>query len=421
MNGRPLAATFWRRRWTALTVGVLVAAAAAACLLFATRSYTATATIVAAPTQALAPSHSTVDDLQSTIAHLADSGPVLSAVRGEVGGRRSVADLQDEVWAERVGGTVLIRIHVEDTDARYARDVANAIADALPKHDPSGGQLFFASAGRATVPRDFSSPDVLEVVVVGALLAVLLGAGAALVRERSAGRVDDSRQLATLTGAPVLARVSPPADPAELPAESSTSPVAAEFRALRVALEFASQDDPASVVVLAPIEPEAVAAWTTLNLASALAQVDHRVLVIDADFGARYPHPAMRSKGPGLADVMRGTVELRHAVRPTPVSRVCLLTAGNLGTSSAADLIELRFHKALAQIDHELDLVLVHAPPLRESDDARVMAVGNALLLTVAPGRVRAAAMRDIAAELQRLRLRLVGSVLLDRRGKRRR
>lgn len=415
MNGRSLAVVLWRRRLIAAGVFLLVAAATAACLLFAARSYTASATVAVTPKPSIASAHGTVSDLRQTLAELADSGPVLADVRDRVGTRRSVAALRDEVSAERVDGTVLIRISVEDRDPGYARRIANAVADALPKHDPSGGQFTFASAGGATRPRDFSTPDVVEVIALGAVLAVVLAFGSALLRERAAGRVDDEHQLAALTSAPVLASISRPSDPAEMPSDSAAGPSAAQFRALRVALEFASQEEPTSVVVVAPVEPEAAAAWTTLNLAAALAKVEHRVLVVDADFGGKHRHPALKSKGPGLAEVMRGSVEVRDAVRATTVSGVSVLPAGHLGGTSAADLVELRFHKAIGQIGHEVDLILVHAAPLLDSDDARVMAAGNALLLTMAPGRVRAPAMRQVAAELHRLRLRLIGTVLLAR------
>jgi Mrp family chromosome partitioning ATPase len=415
VNGRPLGAVLWRRRWTVVLVVVLVGAATGGWLLFAPRGYTATAMITVTPAEGVVGSHETVQELQATVAELASSRPVLREVRTRIGARRSVSTLQREVYGERVLGTALVRINAQDNDRVAAREMANAVADALPAHDPTGGRLRIAGAGRAVTPGGFSSPDVRTAVVAGSVFAVLLAFLAALLRERAVGRVEDRTQLAALGGAPVLATVSRPADPAELPAEDTRSPTAAQFRALRVALEFATRDDPTSVVVVAPATVDAAAAWTVLNLANALAQVEHRVLVIDADFGAKNHHPALKSKGPGLADVLRGSVELRDAVRPTPISGVCVLPSGNLSGASPATLVEVRFHSTLARIENEIDLVLVHAAPLSESDDARVMAAGHALLVTVGSGRVRAGVVRELTAELRRLRLRMVGTVLLGR------
>jgi Mrp family chromosome partitioning ATPase len=417
LNGRPLGAVLWRRRATALLVVVLVAAGTVAWLLLAPRSYTATASLTATPDSTLGASRGTTAQLQATVAALANSRPVVADAMSIAGHRRSVAVLQDETWAETVDGTAIIRVHVEDRDRHYAARAADAIAQALRSHDPTDGHLRIAVAEPARVPTTFSSPDVAAAVVLGALLAVLAGLAATLVREAVAGRVDGSRQLAALARIPVLASVARPGDPGETPADASLD---AEFRALRVGLEFATSDDPASLVVVAPAVPDDAAAWTTVTLALALAQVEHRVLLIDADLSATQRHPVFKGKGPGLAEVLRGSVELREAVRPSALSGVSVLSAGNLGGAVAANLIELRFHRAIAQLDKEVDIILIHAAALSESDDARVMAAGNALLVTVPTGRVRARLLRDLATQWERMRLRVVGAVLLTDRRKRR-
>ena len=420
LNGRSFAAVLWRRRATALLVLVLAVAATLGWLLLAPRSYTATASITATPQASLGASLGTTANLQSTVAALATARPVIADAVGDLGTERSVAVLQSETWAERVDGTAIISVHVEDRDRGYAARAADAIAAVLPQHDPSGGQLLYTGAGNATVPSSFTSPDIATSIVVGAVLAVLVGFVAVLAREASTGRVEDQNQLAALVQAPVLASVSRPSDPAEVPDASTAPSVARQFRALRVALEFATSDDPTSLVVVAPVVPDDAGAWAVVQLAGALAQVERRVLIIDADFGTPARHPVLKGNGPGLADVLRGNVELRDAVRPTPISQVSVLPCGNLDGASPANLVELRFHHAIASLDKEVDLVLVLAPALSESDDARVMAAGNALLLTVPARRVRARLVRELAAELRRMRLRMIGTVLIGGPGKRR-
>lgn len=419
VNGRSVPAALWRRRVTAVLVVVVVALATTAWLVFAPRRYTATTSVAATPLPALNADHGTVQDLQATIAAIADSPPVVSDLAGRVGYHGAAPTLRSEIHAERVPGTAVIRIHVEDASAAFAARAANELASVLGDHDPTDGQFRFTVVSPAGVPSRFSSPDIAVAVVCGVLAAIVLAVALALLRERVAGRVDDRRQLAMLARTPVLARLTRPADANEKTADVQAGPSATEFRELRVGLEYATSDEPTSLVVLAPATRDDAAAWTTINLAGALAVVDHRVLVIDADFAAAQPHPAFKGKGPGLADVLRGNVELRDAVRPTPVSGVSVLTAGNLAGTSAATLLELRFHRAIAQIDKEVDVILVHCAPVAESDDALVMAAGNALLVTVPAGRVRPRVVREIGGRIHRTRVRLVGAVLLgDRSGR---
>jgi Mrp family chromosome partitioning ATPase len=421
LNGRSFPAVLWRRRLTALLVLVVVAAATVAWLLLAPRRYTATASITATPQASVGATRGTTENLQATVAALANSQPVVADAVNDIGPQRSVAELQSETWAEQVGGTAIIRVHVEDRNRNYAARAADAIAAKLPQHDPTGGQLLYTGLGNAVVPSSFTSPEIAASIVVGAVVAVLAGFLAVLARELSTGRVEDQNQLTTLTQAPVLASVARPRSPDEVPGKSTAPSLAAQFRALRVALEFATSDDPTSLVVMAPVVPDDASAWAAVHLAGALAQVEHRVLIVDADFGARARHPALTSKGPGLADVLRGNVELREAISATSIPGVSVLPAGNLDGASPANLVELRFHHAIAAVDKDVDLVLILAPALSESDDARVMAAGNALLLTVPAGRVRARIVRELIAQLRRMRLRLVGTVLIGGRGQGRR
>lgn len=414
LNGRSLPSALWRRRWTALLVVLVVAAATAAWLLLAPRKYTAAASITATPRPGVAAG--TAVQLQATVAELANSRPVAADAASVLDHARSIATLRREVRAEPVAGTTLITIRVQDRSRYWAARAANAVAFVLPRHDPSHGQLTLARATRAGVPSTFTSPDRALWIGIGVAVAVVAAIAAALVRERVAGRVDAPDQLARLTEAPVLASLGRPTDPDALP----SGPVTAEFRTLRVALEFAASDDLTSLVVLAPAVAHEAAGWTTINLAAALAQVEHRVLVIDADFGAQRHHQAFRVKGPGLADVLRGDVEPRDALQASPISGVSVLPAGQLRDGdSAATLLELRFHQTIAQLEKDVDLILVQSAPLADSEDARVMAAANALVVIVPAGRVRAAAARTLVPALHRERLHFLGTVLI-RRGRRR-
>lgn len=417
LNGRSLPAALWRRRATAALVVAVVAVGTLLWLVFAPRRYTATASIAATPLPPVSADHGTVEQLQATIAAIASSPAVVADLANRLDYRGNVATLHNDIWADRVPGTALIRVHVDAVRPVFAARAANQLAGLLGDHDPTAGQFRFSVVARARVPRSFSSPDIALAVVCGVLAAIVLAVALALLREWVAGRVDDRHQLASLARTPVLARLPGPADATEKSADVQAGPGAAQFRELRVGLEYATSDDPTSLVVLAPAVRDDAAAWTAVNVAGALAVVDQRVLVIDADFAAVQPHPAFRSKGPGLADVLRGNVELRDAVRPTPVSGVSMLPAGNLGGASAATLLELRFHRAMAQIDKEVDVVLVHCAPVAESDDALVMAAGHALLISVPAGRLRPRAVREIADHIHRTRVRLVGAVLVGGRG----
>ncbi|HZZ95553.1 MAG TPA: Wzz/FepE/Etk N-terminal domain-containing protein [Jatrophihabitantaceae bacterium] len=411
MHARSLAVALWRRRWTALLVLVLVAAAAAGWLALAPRRYTAVATITAVPAPGAV--QSGVDDLERTLATLANSRPVLQDVAAKVGPRRSMATLRREISGERVGATMLIRVRVQDGNPDVAKLIANSVVDALPLHDPTGGKVVFTDAGRAVRPASPSAPDWLPVILIAAGAGIVLAILAALIRDSAAARVRHADELADLTGAQVLGGVSAPADVAAI-SVADPGPLADQFRRLRVALEFAGSEVPTRAVIVSTVTADRASGWFVANLAATLAQVRHRVLLIDADTSDRPRHPVLAHKGDGLAEVLAQTVSLEDAVVSSGVPGVCVLPLGDRAMLAAEPLLELHFHRTLARLGPDaFDIVLVSAPPLDASDDARVMAAGNSLIVAVASASARPKLVRREIGEVHRMRLRLIGLVLM--------
>ena len=79
---------------------------------------------------------------------------------------------------------------------------------------------------------------------------------------------------------------------------------------------------PTRAVVVSPLTADPAAGWFATNLAATLAQVRHRVLVIDADPSDRPRHPLLAQKGDGLAEVLAQTVSLQDAVVSSDVPGV---------------------------------------------------------------------------------------------------
>ena len=294
------------------------------------------------------------------------------------------------------------------------------LPQAIPSFDPSGGLFLFSGAGAATTPTTFSDPDVKVVLLAGLGLGILLAIATALIRESAVGTVDSEEQLRDTTGAETLGELSRPSDVSALSVVEPGSEFIVEFRALRVSLEFASSEQPARTVVLTSAVPDTTDAWLGVNLAVALADVAHRVLLIDADFRNRPRHPALHLPDrPGLGEVLRGTASLDDAIAPGPVDGMRVLPIGHVEDASAATLVELRFHRLMSEIDEDFDIILVLASPPTESEDARVMAVGGTLVLTVPSGRVRTKQLRRLVASMQRVNIAILGTVLVGTRRRR--
>jgi capsular polysaccharide biosynthesis protein len=414
---RSLLAAIWRRRLLALTVLILELGAVAAYLVLAPRSYVASATITATPQLTLLQSTGNFDSLENTLSQIVGSRAVLDDVHNRLGESRSVDTLRNEVQGTRVNGTVLIRITVSDKSAAAAADIANLIVDVLPLHDPSGGLFLFTQTDRAQRPSAFSSPDVKITALAGAVLGIVLAVVAALMRDSIARTVETAEQLRHATGKKVLAVVPRPKDPTKLALADPDSPAAAAFRALRVELEFASSQRPPGPIVVANANPDGTDnGWLAGNLAVALAQVQHHVLVIDADFRRRDRNPLLPADpGPGLYDVLREATSVEEALRTGPIDGVTVLPSGDPAGTSTASLIDTGFYRVLEEVSHRFDAVLVLAPSPMQSEDARIMAIGGSLLLLVPSRTLRARMLQDLTTRLGETRVDLLGMVLLKR------
>lgn len=421
-TARAVGLALWRHRWTALAVFVVEVAAVFVWLALAPRSYTATATITATPSPALLSSTGNFEDLENSVAELANSRSVLQDVRARLGSARTMTQLRDEVTGTRVAGTVLVRISVTDSAPALAARIADAVAAELPLHDPSGGALVFTQTDPARAPSTASAPDTRIVLLAGVGLGLLVAIAVALLRDAVARRVEGADQLREETGADVLAVVPRPRDQEPVVVDATGDPAATALRSLRVELEFLGSAQPTGAIVIASATADStVSHWLAANLASALAQVDHRVLVIDADLRGGDAHEVRSALGaldrsPGLYGALRGICTLPDAMRAGPVSGVAVVPAGEPPANSGGSpesLVELRFHQVLAQLDDTFDVVLVCAPSAQLSDDARVMAIGGSLMLVVPDRSVRVSALRRLIGELRSTRTRLLGTVLV--------
>jgi Mrp family chromosome partitioning ATPase/capsular polysaccharide biosynthesis protein len=413
MNLRAFGAVLWRRRLLVLLVLALVAVVVAVGLATQQKEYTAVARVAATPAQDSTSSPANYRDMLGTLADVAESRPVLADVQQAVGDR-SLRQLQKEVRGSVVSGTVSIDVAVTDRSPRRAAQIANAVVAAMPGHDPSNGGIVLTTTQSAAIPLGYSKPDVGLVVLAGVLLALGLAVAVAVVWDRIARTVDTVDDAIHLAGVPVLGVLPRPDDLATVPSVPDT-PTFNALRALRVALEFASREHPTRTLVVAAAGPNGWGGWLEVNLAVSLAEVGHRVLIIDADRHDGGRHPALdMPDAPGLYDLLAGTVSLDAATVDSPIEGVSVVPLGNASLASPT-LLELRFRSFLEEIDEKYDVVLVHAAPVTESDDARVMAIGGGLLLALPVGRVKPSVLEQAATRLREVRIRVVGSVLLGR------
>lgn len=282
-------------------------------------------------------------------------------------------------------------------------------------------------AQAATAPTSPSSPKVARNTIIGGLLGLLLGVGLALLLERMDRRIREPKDLERIYGLPLLG-VIPESKALSRAARKagSAAPILSQgemesFHLIRAHLRYFNVDRDLRTLMVVSAAPGDGKTTIARHLSAAGAAIGSRVLLIEVDL--RRPTVAQQLEipsGPGLADVLIGSLQLRDAVRSIPLDmpsgegsegrKFDVLVAGAIAPPNPAELVESNAMEAvLAQAKATYDLIVIDTPPLTAVSDAfPLLRKVDGVLVVGRVGRNR----RDVAERLHET-LNGVGAPLL--------
>jgi Mrp family chromosome partitioning ATPase/capsular polysaccharide biosynthesis protein len=286
---------------------------------------------------------------------------------------------------------------------------AELLATAVP-----AVRVLSAATEGTTTDQDLPVRDLVLVVFAG----LVLGAIAAIARDRFDDRMRDVDAFEEALGAPVLATIPDPAsksrsDVTQLVVVDDPSGAAADaYRQLRVGV-LGSPEVPGGTILVAGVRGGEGASAVTANLAMALAATGRSVAVVVID--DERPDVAARFEvdGYGLAEVLAGEEQLDDVVRQPRWLPVSILPRGGEGVP-VGDLLQSdamhRLHRSLLS---ESDFVLLAAPPVLAAADAVALAsLADAAVVVATPRRTSRSDLRAARSRLGRVGFPLLGVVL---------
>jgi len=291
------------------------------------------------------------------------------------------------------------------------------------------------SAGKITRDADLPGtpvkPNRLLNLASGAMIGLLLGVGAAMLRERLDQRVrrasDVPRRVDVAVLAAVPGRVKPRLDDVFAPfgaggrifnrlrnevLASVPAPVGADAR-----VTLAGQ-----VVVVAGASRGAASTVVAANLAAAFARTGAETVLVcahlpDSMMDAASIHCMLAVRAvPGLSDVLAGRFSLSSATQRAPRHpNLSVVTTG--GTASAGGLLQSQaLRDTLATLRERAAYVVIEAPSTATSADAQSLAsLADAAIIAVELRRTRHTEVADAADQLRRVGTPLLGAVVLPR------
>jgi capsular exopolysaccharide synthesis family protein len=309
----------------------------------------------------------------------------------------SAEEMQAKVTASAKLETVLISVKVRDASPVRARDMANALSDEfvllvreLETPQPGAGpDARVVVEQRASVPSKPVLPKPIRNIAAGLAMGSLIGLGLAFLRNLLDNTVKDRETLESITGVGVVGSIPLDRERKDQPAisfEGDRSAIAEAFRKLRTNLQFLTVDNPPRVIVVTSSAPSEGKSTTAINIALALAEAEHNVVLVDGDLRRPSLHRYLDLVGQvGFSSVLSGGATLPDVLQETKFPRLTVLAAGPTPPNPSELLGSLAAKNILRDLRNQFDYVIIDSAPLLAVTDSAILAADadGALMITL--------------------------------------
>lgn len=316
----------------------------------------------------------------------------------------------------------LIQYNIQRRESELNKDMLVLLMKKLKEMDITGGlsDNNISIVEVALAPGAPISPNKPRNVVIGAILGILLGLGAALyleVFDRTVQNHEDAERYLRL---PVLASLfwvkagEKIRDPFTLAFDHPTSAESEMFRTLRTNIKFSRPEGAVGAILLTSSGPDEGKSTISSNLGITLAGGTKRTLIVDADFRKPKQHRIFGLRnGPGLVEVLVGEADLDDVVQPTRVKNLSVIPRGSNPPNPAELLDSDRMREIVQTLRERFDLVIFDSPPVGSVSDALILADQvDGTILVVEAGKFEAGFVLRAKEQIEKARGRILGIVI---------
>lgn len=258
------------------------------------------------------------------------------------------------------------------------------------------------------------------ILAIGALMGVLAGLAAVLVRKNVGAAIDDPLQVEALLGGPVVAASIPhsqaQASLARRGARQGRVPLLAveqpcdgaveALRSFRAALRYSMPQFSNNIIMFAGPTGGMGKSFVSANFAAVLAASGKRVLLIDADLRNGGLHLVFGvARGQGLCEAASGALAPAQALPRNVLVNLDLMTTGSVAAQQAQRQparLCMDIGSVLEALRGHYDVVLVDSPPVLALADPLVIGSHAGAVFLVLRAGVSTA--REIAEAVKRLK-----------------
>lgn len=274
----------------------------------------------------------------------------------------------------------------------------------------------------------------LPTTLIAAGLGLVLGLGLAFLLEmldttvRTHEQIEDELELTFLGIVPRIGQVRHSHDGRRGPKKGEEynpdtyvhdyprSAVAEAVRSIRTNLSFMMAENELRLIQVTSTSPLEGKSTFAVSLATTLAQIGHRVVLVDNDLRKARLHKTLEIDATeGLTSVVAGERSLDEVLRPCQIPGVMVLPCGPIPSQPTEMMALPAYTAVLDDLKSRFDIVVLDAAPVEPVTDSVLLAQKvDGVILIARAGKTKRALLRRTRDKLDAVAAPIVGVVLND-------
>lgn len=321
------------------------------------------------------------NNLVSTYAEIITSRRVLEQVQKELNESYTYKELASEISVSSINNTQIIKITVEDNNALNAKIIANLVAKVFTVEVPELYNLDNVHILDVAIEEDEPyNINVAKSSIIGGLLGLVISSGIFFVIyyfDRTAKSVEQVEEVLQM---PILGSVEETKNLKEelVVATNPKEIISEQIRTIRTNLQFTSADEKIKTILITSSIPSEGKSFISSNLATAFAQNNKKVLIVDCDMRKGRVNKIFKvSNRIGLSNLLAYKEDdeenLEDYVFKTKIDNLYVIPRGKVPPNPSELLNSQKTAKLISLLSEIFDYIIFDGPPVNGLSDSLIM------------------------------------------------
>jgi capsular exopolysaccharide synthesis family protein len=189
--------------------------------------------------------------------------------------------------------------------------------------------------------------------------------------------------------------------------------IAEDYRTVRTSILFSHADSSPKTVCFTSAMPQEGKTATVSNMAISFAQLEGKVLLIDADLRKPRLHKVFQTRNlVGLSGFLTGKLDFDEAIMKTSIENIWIIPSGPHPPNPAELLNSKRMRDLLAKVKDRFDTIIIDTPPvLAVIDPVIVSSLADCTVFVVQAGKTTRRALAKAVDEVRKAKAEIIGVV----------